>query len=95
MFAICVCHSQGSSWGENWSNSENGLVTALESLGDLITGIIGKENSGRMIDNAKNNLDKIFDDLFKPPFEKTDNVIDRLKKGIEEYLNPKGGGHGF
>ena len=86
--------NQGSSWGENWSNSENGLVTALTSIGDLITGIIGEKNSGKMIDNAKQNLDNIFDDLFKPPFEKGKNVIQLIIDGIKDSQN-KGGGHGF
>ena len=94
----------GSSWGNGWSNSEEGIVTALNALGDMAGSALQGINAANILDDFNKRLG-----------EKTENrtsIIDKIKNGVGEItgkISEKlddvknhgkqyaggGGGHGF
>lgn len=90
--AYGMSEAQGSSWGENWSNSENGLVTALNALSGMVSGIFGMENSGNTVENTGNIIEEIAKNT-KTPYQANHDLLKSIAdaaKGLKEkYLEPK------
>lgn len=100
----------GESHGNSWNNSENGLVTALEALGSMVTGAMGALSSGMKIDfsleGLKDILEKTYDPYVGDTVEKIKDIGQSVKEGVQNTITKMhghqnnqyiggGGGHGF
>lgn len=102
--------SSGSSWNSGWSNSEGGIVTALQALGGMADTALAGINAGNTMDFLNNMAggnpitnwgesvgQKIKDTVVngvKSIGNKISDKIQDLKNGGKTY-NGGGGGHGF
>lgn len=101
----------GSSWGSGWSNSENGIITALQGLGAMADTAIDGINAGETLDWLNNQADgnplnewgegvgKQIKDYVAGGVQKfLGKVQDKAKDYVEEKnqkKNTNGGGHSF
>lgn len=97
----------GSSWGSGWSNSENGIITALEGLGAMADTAIDGINAGNTLDMLNNMADgnpinKWGNSVGKQIKDKVtggvNNFLDKIQNKAQEYTkekNQNGGGHSF
>ena len=83
--------SQGSSWSKGGSESESGLATGLQLLGQAISGAIDKISSSNKVEIALNGLDSIL--------KSGNNEKEKVKKYNQKVNgngNPfKKGTHGY
>ena len=102
---------EGSSWGSGWSNSEEGIVTALEGLGGMANAAILGINSGNTLENINNSLggsavtkwgEKIGDNIrnsvvggIKQIGQTISDKISDITNKGKNGYNGGGGGHGF
>lgn len=87
---------EGSSWGSGWSNSEEGIVTALEGLAGMADTALAGINAGQALEQmggsyATNFGEKIGDAINQYVTEGVRNVSDQ----ISNFLGGSGGGHNF
>lgn len=81
-FAESNSASQSASNGSSWQNSESGLATGLQLLGNAIAGAIGKINSSKVIDINLQGLRDLYSGDTKSN-----------QKGTNETTNYKDTGH--
>lgn len=93
----------GSSWNSGWSNSEEGIVTALQGLGGMANVALNGINSANaldMLNNAWNNGpvskigNKIGNTIRNGVKSIAEGIADRIDS-IKGNGSKKGGGHGF
>ena len=101
----------GSSWGSGWSNSEEGIITALEGLGGMANAALLGINSGNALENINNALggssvtkwgEKIGENIrnsvvggVKQIGQAISDKISDLGNKGKNGFNGGGGGHGF
>lgn len=82
--------SQGSSWSKGGSQSESGLATGLQLLGQAISGAIDKISSSNKVEIALNGLDSILNredekESVKKYNQKVNGNGNPFKKGTHGY----------
>ena len=92
-------NESGSGWNYGWTNSEEGIATALHALGDMASGAWGAINSSNALNNARKGWDKA-SDLVRQGVNKINKgittKIENIKKDIKDLIEKNGGGgHGF
>lgn len=101
----------GSSWGSGWSNSEEGIITALQGLAGMADAAIDGINAGNTLDWLNNTYDEnpikkwgegvgkqIKDSVGKGINKFLDKVQDKATDYVENKNKEKGangGGHSF
>lgn len=79
-------YGAGESHGNSWNQSTSGLTTALEQMGNLISGLLGGITSSHTIDVAIKGLEGLEDWFNKTPEEKGETI----NKSIDNATGNKG-----
>lgn len=87
----------GSSWGSGWSNSEEGIVTALEALGGMAGSALSGINAGNTLESLNNYLgnqyapsnfgQKIGKSIRESVMNGVQSITNKIKDGLENITN--------
>lgn len=71
--------SEAMGHGSSWNSSENGLVTALTAIGEMLAGAIGAIGSANRVDVAISGLEKLGNGVMKD----ADSLVRHITNGEE------------
>ena len=77
--------SESYSKGSSWQNSESGLATGLQLLGNAIAGAIGKLNSSQAININMEGLKNLFSTDHKENQKGTNQLTNYAETGHKDY----------
>lgn len=82
---------EGSSWNAGWSNSEEGIVTALNALGGMASTALNGINSANALESLSGKGQKFGNDIRNGII----NAVQSFTQKFNNGFNGGGGGHGF